>query len=336
MIRCPTALLLLAAAAVLAGSAVPAPAGAQQSPGAAAAVELNPEPDPPKEAAMTLSVRGAPGGRVKVARRVRIVGTLRPWASDQRVTVKLRRGSRTVMSRVVPVHKMTGLNIGRFSMRTHRLVKPGRYRAKAVHLESPELGHASAATRRFRIRYPALAPGARGRHVRVFNKLLRRQGYVPSRGRTYGSRTARAVLAFRKVNGMRRITSARPSIFRKLAAGRGTFRLRYPGAGRHVEVSIARQVMVLARRGRAVRIYHVSTGAPATPTIRGVYRFYGRQPGYNSVGMYYSTYFRGGYAIHGYRSVPIYPASHGCVRTPIPDARAIYRWLRLGMKIYLY
>jgi lipoprotein-anchoring transpeptidase ErfK/SrfK len=34
--------------------------------------------------------------------------------------------------------------------------------------------------------------------------------------------------------------------------------------------------------------------------------------------------------------VPPYPASHGCIRTPIPDARFIYDWIQLGMSIYVY
>jgi lipoprotein-anchoring transpeptidase ErfK/SrfK len=52
--------------------------------------------------------------------------------------------------------------------------------------------------------------------------------------------------------------------------------------------------------------------------------------------MYYSVYWHGGYAIHGYASVPTYNASHGCVREPIPNAIFIYNWVRLGMSIYTY
>ena len=40
-----------------------------------------------------------------------------------------------------------------------------------------------------------------------------------------------------------------------------------------------------------------------------------------------SSYFIGGYAIHGYSSVPNYPASHGCLRVPIPNARQIFDWV---------
>jgi lipoprotein-anchoring transpeptidase ErfK/SrfK len=138
------------------------------------------------------------------------------------------------------------------------------------------------------------------------------------------------------VNGLRRSYNANPKIFRKLADGRGSFHLKYPGAGRHAEVDISRQVLVLANKGRPQFTFPVSTGAPATPTIRGHFHFYSRQPGYNSHGMYYSVYFRGGYATHGYNPVPPYPASHGCVRNPIPDSRFIYNWIRLGESIYVY
>jgi lipoprotein-anchoring transpeptidase ErfK/SrfK len=52
--------------------------------------------------------------------------------------------------------------------------------------------------------------------------------------------------------------------------------------------------------------------------------------------MYYSFYFYGGYAIHGYPSVPTYNASHGCVRVPIPDAKHIYSWLDYGDDIHVF
>jgi lipoprotein-anchoring transpeptidase ErfK/SrfK len=49
-----------------------------------------------------------------------------------------------------------------------------------------------------------------------------------------------------------------------------------------------------------------------------------------------SSYFIGGYAIHGYFSVPTFPASHGCVRVPIPNALSIYHWLRIGDRVDVY
>jgi lipoprotein-anchoring transpeptidase ErfK/SrfK len=144
------------------------------------------------------------------------------------------------------------------------------------------------------------------------------------------------VLAFRKVNGYARTRSASSQVFKRLARGGGAFHMRYPRAGKHVEFDWSRQVLVLARGADAVRIVPASSGKPSTPTVFGKYRFYSKTPGYNAKGMYYSNYFVGGYAIHGYQSVPDYAASHGCIRIPIPSATAVYGWIRLGDPIYVY
>ncbi len=117
---------------------------------------------------------------------------------------------------------------------------------------------------------------------------------------------------------------------------RGAFKLRFPGAGRHVEFDWSRQVLVLADRGKPWRTYHASSGKPSTPTVFGTFRFYRKQPGTNSHGMVFSSYFIGGYAIHGYASVPNYAASHGCIRVPIPNATDIYSHVSLGETIFVY
>ena len=68
----------------------------------------------------------------------------------------------------------------------------------------------------------------------------------------------------------------------------------------------------------------------------GRFKVYSRTIGTNSLGMVDSSYFIGGYAIHGYASVPTFPASHGCVRVPVPNARSIYDWLRIGDRVDVY
>ncbi len=80
----------------------------------------------------------------------------------------------------------------------------------------------------------------------------------------------------------------------------------------------------------------MSSGKPSTPTVLGSFRVYRKTPGTNSHGMVHSSYFIGGYAIHGYVSVPTFPASHGCVRVPIPNARSIFDWLRIGDRVDVY
>lgn len=176
----------------------------------------------------------------------------------------------------------------------------------------------------------------KGPATKLFNELLQKQGFHTG---TKGSRatmgTRLAIKAFRKTNGMGRSEAYRPGIFRLLLMGKGAFKPRYTD-GRHVEVDISRQVMSLVEGDTPVHTFHVSTGASATPTIRGKFSFYMKQAGYNAKRMYFSVYFRGGYATHGYNPVPNYPASHGCVRNPIPFSRFIYNWVDIGMPIYVY
>ena len=143
-------------------------------------------------------------------------------------------------------------------------------------------------------------------------------------------------MAFRKVNGMARNFNADPTIFKMLADGQGRVPARAPGAGKHVEVDISKQVMALADDGEPeVRLprRHRRRGDAVGP---GGFSFYRKDPGFNSLGMYYSVYYNRGEATHGYHSVPPYPASHGCIRNPIPDSIFIYNWIDLGDKMYVY
>jgi L,D-transpeptidase-like protein len=289
-----------------------------------------------KPAHLSLHLHGVHHGKVRVGDRARAAGYLRPFVAGEHVRVKLLRRGHVIQELNPKLRRVRGRNAGRYRFRSPALIKPASYRIVVKHLPNGRQGSAMARSRRFHISYPDLDPGDRNSAARIFNRLLRHEGYYSSHGKRYSKKTRLAVMAFRKTNGMKRTFNASPRIFKKLAAGRGSFHLKHPGAGKHVEVDISRQVMVLARHRKPQYTIHVSTGAPATPTIRGHYRFYSRQPGYNSSGMYYSVYWHGGYAIHGYHSVPTYPASHGCIRNPIPQSAFIYDWVRLGMSIYVY
>lgn len=304
------------------------------TPGTVTTPTLPPADDPAQPATIDLKVKGEKGGKVNVGKRARATGTLRPWQPDQHVTVTLTRKGKTLKKQVVDVTNAG--NVGQFRFKGPKLIESGNYQVTAELAANDFLKATTARSRPFKIRYPSLHQGSGGSDVKLFNHLLDKQGYVPSGGRRYTDRTGRAVIAYRKVNGMARITRATSGIFKKLADGKGTYKPKYPGSGKHAEVSLAKQVLVLAEGDKAVRIYHISSGASATPSDRGHYRFYRRQPGYNALRMYYSTYYNRGEAIHGYSSVPTGPASHGCIRTPISDAVSIYNWVQLGMDIYVY
>jgi lipoprotein-anchoring transpeptidase ErfK/SrfK len=172
--------------------------------------------------------------------------------------------------------------------------------------------------------------------VRALQRRLSRLGYdVGVRG-AYDDRTQRAVLAFRKVTGMARTSAASSRVMRKLARGAGVFKIRHPEHGRHIEADLSRQIIALIEQGRVARIYPISSGKPSTPTVVGSFRVYSKTPGTNAKGMFYSSYFIRGYATHGYFSVPPFPASHGCLRVPMPDAIPLYNWITIGTPVDVY
>jgi hypothetical protein len=204
----------------------------------------------------------------------------------------------------------------------------------------------SAAQQAFRTRSETIqvvnwsaGTGSRGVKVLLLQRGLLKLGFATPVTGYFDGLTANAVNVFRKTNEMGRSGFATTSVYAMVFRGQGAFKLRYPNSGthgKHVEFDWSRQVLVLADHGKPYRAYHVSSGKPSTPTVFGSYHFYRKEPGTNSHGMVYSSYFIGGYAIHGYASVPNYAASHGCLRVPIPNAVSIYNWIDLGDPIYTY
>ena len=330
-------------AAVLAASlAVPAAAVAQEGepapvPEPAPAPTSTPAPEPP-DGTIQLVVERAGGDRAPVAARggtLRIRGIVKPYVAGQSVTVRIGRGDSPLLTRRVAVRRPAGAKAGQFVLRyTPR--RPGRIRIRASHAATAQQGTIVAPERTVPVVDPVARPGARGPAVRLLQRLLDARGYVIGRRGVMDARTARAVHAFRTVSRLPRTYAASPVVFRRLLAGGGEFRVRYPGHGRHVEADLSRQVVALIDRGRVQRIYPTSTGARATPTVRGSFRVYRFEPGTNAKGMVHSVYFIRGYALHGYKSVPPYPASAGCLRLPIPDARTVYDWLDIGDRVDVY
>ena len=256
---------------------------------------------------------------------------------NQEVEVRLGNSGKTVLKKTPYVRQVKGRGFGRFQLRSKPLLDPGKYRVRAQKGATSDQAGGSARSKGFKLKFTDLDPGDSGPAVGLFNELLRKQHYYDTDKHSYGSHTERAVLAFRKVNGMARNFQATPGIFKALAEGKGGFQIKYPGEGKHVEVDISHQVMALADDGEAKYVFHVSTGAAATPSDQGVFTFYRKDPGYNSEGMYFSVYFIRGYATNGYNPVPMHEAaSHGCVRNPIPFSTYIYNWIHLGDAIHIY
>jgi hypothetical protein len=294
---------------------------------------LAPAAEAQAPAQLSASVVGLHQGKriyVVAHTKVRVAGTLNAAAAGDGVTVQLLRKGK-VRKRVA-----AGVNRqGKFAAKV-KIGRTGTFAVQVVHKQGVNVAAGTSKRVRFTAVRPNLHQGSSGPTVRLLQRQLARLAYVtPRRGR-FDDATGRAVLAYRKVNHMSRITSTNASMLAKLFSGRGGFRLRHPSAGKHVEADLSRQVLVLANHGKAERIYIVSSGKPSTPTVVGSFRFYRRGPGYNAKGMYFSTYFIRGYAIHGYHEVPAYAASHGCLRVPLANAVSIYKQISLGERIFVY
>ena len=117
----------------------------------------------------------------------------------------------------------------------------------------------------------------------------------------------------------------------------------------HVEVDVDRQVLMLVDDNDRVRVLPVSTGnnkpfhdlgqTSVAYTPRGRFVVYDKTFGWENGqlgSVYYANYISGGVAIHGYLTVPAYPASHGCVRIPMFAAKEVSKLLPLGTIVLVY
>jgi peptidoglycan hydrolase-like protein with peptidoglycan-binding domain len=179
---------------------------------------------------------------------------------------------------------------------------------------------------------PALSLGARGASVRALERRLSELHYaVKGEDGLYGQDDYDAVLAFQKVNGLPRTGRVDRALWRRLATA-SVPRARF--GGDHVEVDKTRQVLFEVRDGKVVLAVQVSTGATGNTPL-GVWHVYSRVPGWSWV-LWYPTFFLRGFAIHGYPSVPAYPASHGCVRVPMWIAPRLFALHPTGYTVRIY
>jgi peptidoglycan hydrolase-like protein with peptidoglycan-binding domain len=155
----------------------------------------------------------------------------------------------------------------------------------------------------------------------------------------YGTATVHAVTAFQKVAGLGRDGVAGARTLQALrTATRPSPR---SGAGRIVEVDLARQVVLVVAGGHVTWVLDASTGSRPGTTPKGHFQVY-RQVNGNDHGplgtLYRPKYFYRGVAVHGFTSVPSYPASHGCVR--VTNAAMDWLWasgtLPIGQPVWVY
>ncbi len=310
-------------AALIAGLSIvlmPAAAGAQ-APGAQ----------------MRLTLRRAGGSPLfaLLGRPIVVRGSVTPYVAGQTVAIGFYLDRREVERRSVAVLAGRG-GEGEFEV-AFTSHYGGLARARAVHDESAQEAAFSAVSPAVRFVNPNVGRGGRGQSVRLLQAELATLHYAVPLSGVFEEGTAEALVAYRKMTGLARIGAAGRRVFELLARRAGSFHVRYPGDGRHVEANLSKQVLAeVEAHGRVRRIYTMSSGKPSTPTVVGRFRVYEKTPGENSEGMVDSNYFIRGYAIHGYAEVPTYAASHGCLRVPIPDAPSIYEWVHVGTPVDVY
>lgn len=327
-LACALALAPAYASAEVVASPTEATAAATAAPDATAAATK------PKFTLSTGNTYPYRGRRYVLPRtQIRIDGSVAADLDDQIVKVVIKKRGRTVKTDSVRLTARGGKSS--FSTR-FRAGKKGKFIATVELTDEQKALVSEGDGTAVNVVRTNIHRGSSGVAVRLFQSKLAKLKYVvPVNGR-FDAATGRAFMAFRKNNFLKRNETAGSSVARKLAAGKGGFKMRRKGNERRIEVSIKRQVMALIDNGKVQRIYTVSTGAPATPTIRGRYHVYRKDWGTNQKGMVHSSYFIRGYAVHGYASVPPYNASHGCVRVPVPNAASIFNWIKMGTRVDTY
>jgi lipoprotein-anchoring transpeptidase ErfK/SrfK len=216
---------------------------------------------------------------------------------------------------------------------------------------------AKAEVSRFAAPGKTLKIGAKGTVVKVLQTRLAELGYAPGRidGR-YGGSTLSAVWAFQKVNGISPTSTVASGTWKALEAPQAPKVLVPGGKPTRVEVNLAKQLLVLYVNGRVKLISHTSSGSGIayceTATWQGkIQRFCGdartptgdykttwRGDGWHKsyLGQLYNPiFFNGGIAFHGALSVPLAPASHGCVRLPMQVAEVLPGLVGTGVPVHV-
>lgn len=154
----------------------------------------------------------------------------------------------------------------------------------------------------------------------------------------FDHRTRQAVLAFQKWEGLPRDGVVGPATWSRLLTATPPFP-RVKGSGSWVEVDKAKQVLLYVEAGVVARTLAVSTGSAAVGMITpsGTYNITRRSNQWDGP-RYKPLYLRnfGVLAIHGYPSVPVWPASHGCVRVPTWDMDELFPLILVGARVHIY
>ncbi len=180
--------------------------------------------------------------------------------------------------------------------------------------------------------------GDRGGDVRQLQADLARLGYLKEEfvSGLYDDATWQAIVAFQGYTRIER-TGVANALTRVYLMRAERPQAAQPDAGRHLEIDIQRQILMLVRAdGAVLRVIHISSGSAGNTPV-GRYTVLRRERMSWSVPfkafLPYASYFFEGFAIHEWADVPVYPASHGCVRVPSYDSATVFDFSEIGMPV---
>ncbi len=267
-------------------------------------------------------------------RSLHVDGVILPYVAGQVVRVRVYFGHRLIKNDRLRVWPSRRHVYGRF---TEWFASPGvgTLTVKVSHARSTgQVGMSGA--RSVAALDTGVGFGSTGRFVQlVQQRLAALHFYLPQTG-VYDAGTGWALDAYHRLLRWGTYQSLDGRTISFLLNGWGQFKVRFPRHGTHAEGNLGLQLLALIHGSKVDLIFPISSGKPSTPTVLGSFHVYQRTPGYLPDGMYYSSFFIGGYAIHGYNPAPDYPASHGCMRIPIADAITAYNWLTYGDGVDVY
>lgn len=182
--------------------------------------------------------------------------------------------------------------------------------------------------------------GSSGREVVALRARLAELRFrVPGPSTSFGPDLYDSVIAFQKAYGLSRTGVVDQATWRKLERAE-LVRPRYRGPAQHIEVDKTRQILLVVENAKVTAVLPVSTGRTGN-TPEGKHRILWKAPWTTTwlgPGILWRTltFVGNSYAIHGWRDVPAYPASAGCVRIPMWTADWLYNRSPVGTTVYVY
>jgi hypothetical protein len=205
-----------------------------------------------------------------------------------------------------------------------------------------------------RVGLPEIAIDDEGPHVAVLQEALSARGlYRGPLDGVYGWETAYGVMALKKVMGAERTWEFRTADTMLLNDYSLPPLPERPDEPERLEVDIGRQVMYRYEGGEVVEVFPVSTAGSylyysprqgavvGAGTPRGDFTLFHFAAGWHCDPLtgwciYNPWSFTPYYAMHGYLSVPEYPASHGCIRVTTWDSDYLVDQLFAGIPFHVW